>query len=149
MADESRSPSRAPEDREPEPQREQGGSRPPSRSNPRGRSRSSRPVSRSWSQGPSEASADEDSPTRRTPRRRKNRKGQQGSGLPAVDEVQDTTQQVTKGTAGNVLQGGGGEEKKDDEDGRQISLRLDLNLDVQLELRAKVHGDLTLALLEG
>jgi len=41
----------------------------------------------------------------------------------------------------------GGLQKKDDEP-RTMRLRLDLNLDAQLELRAKVHGDVTLTLLE-
>jgi len=41
-----------------------------------------------------------------------------------------------------------GELKKKDDEQRTMRLRLDLNLDAQLELRAKVHGDVTLTLLE-
>ncbi|MCJ1468828.1 hypothetical protein MMC07_007458 [Pseudocyphellaria aurata] len=42
--------------------------------------------------------------------------------------------------------GGGGEESKMmEQDG--LKLRLELNLDVEIELKASIHGDLTLALL--
>jgi hypothetical protein len=34
-----------------------------------------------------------------------------------------------------------------DEKKNPLKLRLDLNLDVEIELRAKIHGDVTLALL--
>jgi hypothetical protein len=83
------------------------------------------------------------------PRRR--RKPQNKGALPAVDELQDTVGGVTKtatgavDTIGNTAGAltGGGEKKKDD----TLSLRLDLNLDVYVKLKAKVHGDLTLTLL--
>ncbi|GAN10420.1 hypothetical protein MAM1_0353c09961 [Mucor ambiguus] len=45
---------------------------------------------------------------------------------------------------GQQQQGGGGGGK----DGQQpLSLRLDLNLEVEITLKARVHGDVTLALL--
>jgi len=52
-----------------------------------------------------------------------------GLGLPSVDDMDVES-----------TRGGGG---KDD----TLKLRLDLNLDVAVELRAKVHGDVTLSLL--
>jgi hypothetical protein len=55
----------------------------------------------------------------------------------AVDKAGDTV-----GNATGALTGGG--EKKGDD---TLSLRLDLNLDVYVKLKAKVHGDLTLSLL--
>jgi len=44
-------------------------------------------------------------------------------------------------TVGQVAGGGGGGGDK------PLKLRLDLNLDVDIRLTAKVHGDVTLALL--
>jgi hypothetical protein len=78
------------------------------------------------------------------------------SGLPAVGEVEDTTRGLTK-TAGGVvnqvgnttgqLTGGGGEKKEETGSDKPLKLRLDVNLDVEITLEARVHGDLTLALL--
>jgi hypothetical protein len=45
--------------------------------------------------------------------------------------------------AGNALNQGSGGDKKSD----TLRLRLDLNLDIEITLKAKIHGDLTLALL--
>jgi hypothetical protein len=107
--------------------------------NRRGRSRTPRSLS---------ASSEEENYDQ-PPRRR--RKPQNKGALPAVDELQDTVGGVTKtatgavDTIGNTAGAltGGGEKKKDD----TLSLRLDLNLDVYVKLKAKVHGDLTLTLL--
>jgi hypothetical protein len=98
----------------------------------------------------SASSDEEDYPPRR------NRKGKGGlpavDNLPAVDEVGDTVGGLTKTATGAVdkvgdtagaLTGGGKKEGGDD----TLSLRLDLNLDVYVKLKAKVHGDLTLSLL--
>jgi hypothetical protein len=72
------------------------------------------------------------------------------STLPEVGQVTDTVKGATdtvsglaKGVTG--LAGGGGEggSKKD-----TLRLRLDLNLDVEITLKARIHGDLTLALLQ-
>jgi hypothetical protein len=75
--------------------------------------------------------------------------------LPAVGEVEDTTRALTN-TAGGVVntvgntagQVTGGEEKKEGTGSdKPLKLRLDVNLDVEITLEARVHGDLTLALL--
>jgi hypothetical protein len=56
-----------------------------------------------------------------------------------VGGVTDTLGNV----AGNALnQGGGGSGKSD-----TLRLRLDLNLDIEITLKARIHGDLELALL--
>jgi hypothetical protein len=108
------------------------------RRNRRGRSRTPRSLSAS--------SYEEDY----HPERRRQKKNQ--GGLPAIDDVQETVGGVTKTATGAVdkvgdtagaLTGGGKKEGGDD----TLSLRLDLNLDVYVKLKAKVHGDLTLSLL--
>ena len=51
--------------------------------------------------------------------------------------------EVEQGGRGEVeVEGGGGKD-----DSKPLKLRLDLNLDVAVELKAKVHGDVTLSLL--
>ena len=92
--------------------------------------------------------SDVDAP--QAPRRRGGR--QNIGGLPGIEEVGDVANQVANvpkgivGDAGNGKppkeSGGGGDGGKD-----TLKLRLDLNLDVAVELKAKVHGDLTLSLL--
>jgi len=93
---------------------------------------------------------------RRGPRR--NRGKQQGGASQALqpvselgNEVSKATGQVTdtvSGATGAVsgvasgLTGGGGGQKKD-----TLRLRLDLNLDIEVTLKARIHGDLELALL--
>ncbi|KAK4173114.1 hypothetical protein QBC36DRAFT_336462 [Triangularia setosa] len=90
------------------------------------------------------------------PRRRGKRQQQQGGGGPldslALDNVGQTAgglvnsaTGVLGGVAGNAVnqQGGGGGGKSD-----TLRLRLDLNLDIEITLKAKIHGDLELALLE-
>ncbi|KAF9070948.1 hypothetical protein BDP27DRAFT_1322935, partial [Rhodocollybia butyracea] len=70
----------------------------------------------------------------RAPRNRRRGGGQQKQGggpiggLPGVDEVGNTPRVLRRGD-------------------KPLKLRLDLNLDVAVELKARVHGDLTLSLL--
>ncbi|KII90255.1 hypothetical protein PLICRDRAFT_53342 [Plicaturopsis crispa FD-325 SS-3] len=91
--------------------------------------------------------------------RRRNRKrgGKKGGGLPAVDEVPQPAQDVANTAKGAIGGVGGGqeapapapaaEEKEESSGAGALSLRLDLNLDIWIELKAKIHGDVTLALL--
>lgn len=107
--------------------------------NRRGRSRTPRSLSAS----------SEDEGLHDAPRRK--RGGKKGGGLPAVGEVDEAASAVgntAKGAvdavdnvAGGVAGGGGGGGDK------PLKLRLDLNLEVEVTLKARVHGDLTLALL--
>jgi hypothetical protein len=109
--------------------------------NRRGRSRTPRSLS---------AGSDEPDypPANRSDRRRNEKKK---GGLPAVDEVEDTSRAVNKNTprdtanklAETVAQNSADGGKEDS----TLSLRLDLNLDVYVKLTAKIHGDLTLTLL--
>ncbi|KAF7972914.1 hypothetical protein HWV62_16560 [Athelia sp. TMB] len=125
-------------------------------------SRTRRGRSRTPRQSSVEASSDDSPPAQRTKRR--GGKGKQGplGGLPALDEVGDLTNGVTqpvnnavgtvKGAAGavsGVADGltGGGEKKGGKSDNGALSLRLDLNLELEVTLTAKLHGDLTLSLL--
>jgi hypothetical protein len=98
---------------------------------------------------------------RRRPQQQTQKRKQQGGGGPlgdvgldnlALDTVGDTAKGVTGGvtnTLGNVAggaldkQGKGGDDKKSD----TLRLRLDLNLDIEITLKARIHGDLELALL--
>ncbi|KAH7878963.1 uncharacterized protein C8R40DRAFT_1066706 [Lentinula edodes] len=87
-------------------------------------------------------------------RRRRRGGGRKGGGLPGVEEIEDTGNQVAntaKNAVGQVGQVAGGGKKQDDDEGsggdKPLKLRLDLNLDVAVELKARVHGDLTLSLL--
>lgn len=66
----------------------------------------------------------------------------------ALDNVGETVGGVTSGvtnTLGNVA--GGAVDKKDDSKSDTLRLRLDLNLDIEITLKARIHGDLELALL--
>ncbi|TRM65193.1 hypothetical protein BD626DRAFT_487973 [Schizophyllum amplum] len=80
-------------------------------------------------------------------------------GLPGIGEAGETVNGLTKGATDTVgglgkntlggLTGGGGEQKEEGGGGDDtLKLRLDLNLDVWVELKAKVHGDVTLSLLQ-
>lgn len=110
--------------------------------NRRGRSRTPRSLSAS----------SEDDGQHDVPRRK--RGGKKGGGLPAVGEVDEAAGAVgntAKGAvdtvgdvAGSVAGGGGGGGGGGD---KPLKLRLDLNLEVEVTLKARVHGDLTLALL--
>ena len=132
------------------------GSRPESQAPSREPSQDSRLPQRQPSRGrsltrrsPSIASTISDNGSEE-PHRRKRRNKKRYGGLPAVDEVEDTGKEIAntaKGvvntvgdTAGAVVGGGGGGDKP-------LKLRLDLNLDADTRLTAKVHGDITLSLL--
>ncbi|KII90248.1 hypothetical protein PLICRDRAFT_124140 [Plicaturopsis crispa FD-325 SS-3] len=134
----------------------QSKTRTPSRSRARGRSTARRPLSHSVD--PSEVESDIPSETSTTSasggRRRRNRKGKRGNVLPSVDEngMPQPPQDLDRvGAPGQVQQQQQQQGQQKEEDGGgggdAMSLRLDLNLDVWLELKAKVHGDVTLALL--
>ncbi|KAL4260866.1 hypothetical protein AB1N83_007528 [Pleurotus pulmonarius] len=111
--------------------------------NRRGRSRTPRSLSAS----------SEDEGLHDAPRRK--RGGKKGGGLPAVGEVDEAAGAVgntAKGaveTVGNVAGGvaGGGGGGGGGGGDKPLKLRLDLNLEVEVTLKARVHGDLTLALL--
>jgi len=132
----SRAASQAPSDHE-----DVGPPNEPTRRQSRNRRRRSRAP-----RSPSIASEEDERPLRRS----KKNKG----GLPAVDEVESTTRGVTN-TAGGVLskvgnttgQVTGGGEKEGTGSDKPLKLRLDVNLDIEITLEARVHGDLTLALL--
>lgn len=55
----------------------------------------------------------------------------------------DSAGQTLSNVAGSAL----GDNKKGDEKSDTLRLRLDLNLDVEITLKARIHGDLELALL--
>jgi hypothetical protein len=122
----------------------------------------SQPISPTPSRSPSPASDREDRPTQSRRNRRARprelstesdrptwlRNEKTASGLNPVEEnARDVAQQSQAALtrlreAPSAGQGGG-----DTQDNGAISLRLDLNLDVYVKLKAKVHGDLTLQLL--
>ena len=88
-------------------------------------------------------------------RQQQRRGGMQGGVGPldnlALNNVGNTAQGVVGGVtntlggvASNAIQGGREGGKKDNE---TLRLRLDLNLDIEITLKAKIHGDLELALL--
>lgn len=130
----------------PKPQgQQQQQQRQPSGSRQRGRSRTAR--SRSMA---SESESEVEAPPKRN--RRRGGKKNEGQGLPAVDEIEDTGKQVTNtasnavdtvGKTAGAVTGGG----KEDDDSNPLKLRLDLNLDADIRLTAKIHGDVTLSLL--
>jgi len=134
---ESREPSQEREDSGPQPELQREQSR-------QGRSRSRR--------SPSVASTISDSGSDEVPhhaksKRRKNKK--KGGNLPAVDQAEDTGKQVANAAEGvadkaGQVAGGGDDESSSD---KPLKLRLDLNLDADIRLTAKVHGDITLSLL--
>lgn len=104
-----------------------------------------------------EESAEEVAPQPRRRGQRPPRQQKQAGSGPldnlALDSVQNTAGGLTNGVtgalgnvAGNAVQnqqGGGGDKGKSD----TLRLRLDLNLDIEITLKAKIHGDLELALL--
>ncbi|CAK7204009.1 hypothetical protein SEUCBS139899_006760 [Sporothrix eucalyptigena] len=95
----------------------------------------------------------------RVQRRPQRQQQQQQGGQGPLDNLQldslgNTAQGVVGGVtntlgglAGGAVQGqqGGGDSKKGSD---TLRLRLDLNLDIEITLKAKIHGDLELALLE-
>lgn len=123
--------------------------------NRRGRSRTPRSVSTGSTDEPQEQSQPSN---RNQPRRRGG--GGNRSGLPVVDEAEALTGPVdnafktaggaidkAKGTVGQVTGGGGSNKKEGDGGNQPVSLRLDLNLEAEVTLKASLHGDLTLSLL--
>ncbi|KAJ3757809.1 hypothetical protein F5880DRAFT_1616180 [Lentinula raphanica] len=116
---------------------EPNSSRQHQRSQSRRQTRSQTPHSSNRSYSASGNDSDVAIPSRR---RRRQRRGPDGGGriegqkryegLPGVEEVEDVVNR---------------DEGKDDKD--TLKLRLDLNLDVAVEIKARVHGDLTLTLL--
>jgi hypothetical protein len=95
----------------------------------------------------------EESAEEMQPRRRPRQQKKGGSGPLdnlALDSVQNTAGGLINGATGalggitgNAMQNQGGGKGKSD----TLRLRLDLNLDVEITLKAKIHGDLELALL--
>ncbi|KAL8367014.1 hypothetical protein RB595_007907 [Gaeumannomyces hyphopodioides] len=89
-------------------------------------------------------------PPRRRQMQRKKKQQQQGPlDLAGLDGVGQTAgglvggvTNTLGGVAGQAVDNGGG--KSD-----TLRLRLDLNLEVEITLKAKIHGDLELALLTG
>ncbi|KAL3470572.1 hypothetical protein BJX99DRAFT_239270 [Aspergillus californicus] len=58
---------------------------------------------------------------------------------------QESQQQAQNIQNGAINRAGGKKKTIDDEEG--LKLKLDVNLDIEIELKARIHGDLTLALL--
>lgn len=90
------------------------------------------------------------------PRRKRNQRQKKGGQGPldnlALDNVQNTAGGLVNsatgalgGVAGNAVQNQGGGDGGGKSD--TLRLRLDLNLDIEITLKAKIHGDLELALL--
>ncbi|KAI8285219.1 hypothetical protein K4K60_001362 [Colletotrichum sp. SAR11_57] len=107
----------------------------------------------------SDEETSEDTQQQEQPQRRQRRQGNRqmqrrqqggplgglGGGNPteAVQGVTGGVQNTLGNVAGGALQqGGGGGDKSD-----TLRLRLDLNLDIEITLKARIHGDLELALL--
>jgi len=101
-----------------------------------------------YSKSESEYSEDE------SPRRRRAQKPAANQNLVPVTGALDSVTNTATGlvnTAGQTLQGATGSALSN-EGGKQgnkdtLRLRLDLNLDVEITLKARIHGDLELALL--
>jgi len=62
-----------------------------------------------------------------------------------VNGVGDTAKGLIGGATGAL---GGGAKKEESGDKDTLRLRLDLNLEIEVTLKARIHGDLTLALLQ-
>lgn len=58
---------------------------------------------------------------------------------------QESQQQAQNIQNGAINRAGGKKKTIDDEEG--LKLKLDVNLDIEIELKARIHGDLTIALL--
>ncbi|PHH71594.1 hypothetical protein CDD82_6429 [Ophiocordyceps australis] len=86
----------------------------------------------------SPSSSDEKPPPRRKPKSRKSKNLNLAPRNPP-DAVSNTLGSVANATVANSGSG-----KSD-----TLRLRLDLNLDIEITLKAKIHGDLELALLTG
>ncbi|KXN88350.1 hypothetical protein AN958_07495, partial [Leucoagaricus sp. SymC.cos] len=129
------------QEREPQPRPQSAG---------RGRGRSQRHRSPSVESAVSESGPEEIS---HSERHRIERRGKKRQGtLPDLDEegpagreVANAGQRAVNYNAGQ--NGGGGAEEEETGSGKPLKLRLDLNLSADIRLTAKVHGDVTLALL--
>jgi hypothetical protein len=77
------------------------------------------------------------------------RRGTKDLGGQPIDQVENTGRAVMKTVTGAVDKVGdvAGQVAGNNDENGAISLRLDLNLDVYVKLKAKVHGDITLQLL--
>ncbi|KAK7037820.1 hypothetical protein VNI00_010781 [Paramarasmius palmivorus] len=133
----------------PPPARQQAASRSQSR---RARSRTPRSISAS-------SAGDSDAGPARQQSRGNNRRRRRGA-IPGLDDgAGDVGKQVANAAGGGLRtldegdegggQPGGGEQPGGggDSGSKPLKIRLDLNLDVAVELKAKVHGDLSLSLL--
>ncbi|KAG1148887.1 hypothetical protein G6F36_014773 [Rhizopus arrhizus] len=76
--------------------------------------------------------------------KKKKRSRKQGDALDLVrgSDPGDAVSSTVGGAVSGQQQGGGNQQSD-----HPLSLRLDLNLDVEITLKARVHGDVTLALL--
>jgi hypothetical protein len=63
----------------------------------------------------------------------------EGSGKAGKVDAMRESKQAVQDTAQKI---------EDDGDDKILSLRLDLNLEVEIVITAKIHGDITLALLQ-
>ncbi|KZP15559.1 hypothetical protein FIBSPDRAFT_1048067 [Athelia psychrophila] len=117
-------------------------SQPESESSPRRQSRSRRSRSRA-AYSPS-VSDDQTTNTKPAQRRKKPAPTSQlpmvteGSGKAGKVNAMRDSKQAVQDTAQKI---------EDDGDDKILSLRLDLNLEVEIVITAKIHGDITLALL--
>jgi len=84
------------------------------------------------------------SPSRRNRRRRQNKKDLQNIGEEQGAQDQSLIDKPTKAVKGPT---GGSGLTKEEEDKVSLKLRLDLNLEVDIRITARVHGDVTLSLL--
>ncbi|KAH0559553.1 hypothetical protein GP486_003929 [Trichoglossum hirsutum] len=114
-----------------------------------------RKPARYYSESESDYSEEEQQQQQQQPARRKpQRAGGKGDLVPlgGLDSVTDTAKGLTQ-SAGETLRGVTGSaltnEKKGGDKSDTLRLRLDLNLDIEITLKARIHGDLELALLYG
>ncbi|KAL1676697.1 hypothetical protein EV122DRAFT_253108 [Schizophyllum commune] len=88
-------------------------------------------------------------------RRGQRRRGGRGSGLPGISEDQQqvgqySPQQIQQQRQQQLQQQQAQQPPAQEEEGggdEALKLKLELNLDVWVELKAKVHGDVTLSML--
>ncbi|KAL0959511.1 hypothetical protein HGRIS_011221 [Hohenbuehelia grisea] len=117
-----------------------------------GRSQSRGPeIEEPRSRSPSVASSDGESPApgNRNPKRRtKQNRRQRNDSRALANRHQDDTVASKSNDAVNRADNRGEVQKGgNSDDSNPLKLRLDLNLDAEIELKAKVHGDVTLSLL--
>ena len=103
-------------------------------------------------QQPKNESSDEEAPPKKTkskkekvPKKKKKSSSKKSKGLGLIKN--DPTETLS-GLGDGVIGGGQQQQQQGGGGGQQpLSLRLDLNLEVEITLKARVHGDVTLALL--